>query len=94
MATLWITELATIATVDTPIAQLPPIAAQTVTFTTSTQSAALNEATRYVRIISDANCNISVGINPTATASNMRMTADIPEYFGVTPGHKIAVVAG
>ncbi len=71
---------------------LPPVAEQVVTFTTTTQSAALNAATRFVRVIADADCHIAAGANPTATTSTMKLIAGTPEYFGVTPGHKIAAV--
>lgn len=71
---------------------LPPVAQQVVTFTTTTQSAALNSSTRFVRLIADADCHIEVGANPTATTSGMKLIAGAAEYFGVTPGHKIAAV--
>ena len=74
--------------------QLPPTAGQVVTFTTSTQSSALNAATTFVRVVADADCHLEVGGNPTATTSSVvKLTAGSAEYFGVTPGHKIAVVA-
>ena len=77
-----------------PCAQLPPVAGQVVTFTTTTQSSALNAATTFVRVVADADCHIEVGANPTATTSSpVKLTAGAPEYFGVTAGHKIAVVA-
>ena len=68
MAKLWITELAYMPGMS-QVAQLPPIAEQVVTFTTTTQSAAANHSTRFVRVISDADCHIAVGDNPTATTS-------------------------
>jgi len=91
MAKLWITELAYMPGMS-QVAQLPPIAEQVVTFTTTTQSAAANHSTRFVRVISDADCHIAVGANPTATTSNMKLISGQAEYFGVTPGHKIAAV--
>ena len=45
MAKLWITELAYMPGMS-QVAQLPPIAEQVVTFTTTTQSAAANHSTR------------------------------------------------
>jgi len=73
--------------------QLPPLAGQVVTFTTSTQSSALNAATTYVRVIADADCHLEVGGNPTATTSSViKLTSGVPEYFGVTAGHKIAAI--
>lgn len=92
MAKLWITELAYMPGMS-QVAQLPPIAEQVVTFTTTTQSAAANHSTRFVRVISDADCHIAVGDNPTATTSSLKLIAGSPEYFGVTPGHKVAVIA-
>ena len=74
--------------------QVPPAAGQVVTFTTSTQSAALSAGTTFVRVVADADCHIEVGGNPTATTSSViKLTAGAPEYFGVTAGHKIAVIA-
>lgn len=92
MAKLWITELAYMPGMS-QVAQLPPIAEQVVTFTTTTtQSAAANHSTRFVRVISDADCHIAVGDNPTATTSSLKLIAGSPEYFGVGAGQKIAAV--
>lgn len=100
MASLYITEFVALpkdgpydASQPMPVGALPPVAEQKVTFTTSTQSAAFNAATRYVRVISDAACHIAAGANPTATTSNMRLIADAPEYFGVVAGQKLAAIA-
>jgi hypothetical protein len=96
MAKLWITEYTELprdAGLATPqIASTPSITTQVVTFTTSTQSAAFNASTKFVRIISDANCHLLFGANPTATTSSMRMVADAAEYFGVVAGQKVAAV--
>lgn len=95
MAKAYVTELTALATrvsTATQIAQMPPVAEQTVTFTTTTQSSAFNVATRFIRVHTDAICSISIGSNPTATTSTMRMAADTVEYFGVTAGDKIAFV--
>ena len=73
--------------------QVPPAASQVVTFTTSTQSSALSAGTTFVRVIADADCHIEVGGNPTATTSLLPLTAGQAYYFGVTPGHKVAVIA-
>lgn len=99
MATLLITEMSAIIKDDNsrpvPVAVLPPIAEQSVTFTTSTQSSTLNGATRFVRLIADADVHIAVGTNPTATASSMRLEADVAEYFGINQdGYKIAAYDG
>ncbi len=74
--------------------QEPSIAEQSpVTISgTSAQSAAFNGATRVVRLHTDAICSVSFGANPTATANTKRMAANSTEYFGVEPGHKVAVI--
>lgn len=98
MANLYITEFSSQG-VDggskapvVPVPQMPPLAQQVVTFTTTTQSAALNASTRFVRLIADADCHIEVGSNPTATTSSMKLISGQPEYFGIGPGQKIAAV--
>lgn len=63
-----------------------------VSFTTTTQSAAFAATTRFVRVQADAACFIAYGSNPTATASGIPLAADMPEYFAVSSGNKIAFV--
>jgi len=58
----------------------------------SVQSAALGASTRFVRLMADAPCSVAFGANPTATATKMRLAANVPEVFGVVPGQKIAVI--
>ena len=91
MATLWITvfEHAGEVALGDPVQEL------TVTFTTSTQSTAItgsNRKRKRVRIFSDADCNVSWGANPTATATTIPMGAENPEYFDIEAGHLIAAV--
>ena len=98
MAKLWITEFnanfyAGTLVSQMPMAQMTGAATQVVTFTTSTQSAALAAGTQFVRVIADADCHIAAGTNPTAAPADMKLIAGQAEYFGVTPGHKIAVIA-
>ena len=76
-----------------PAARTIPIAEQKVTFTTSTQSAALNASTTLVRLHTDGACSIAFGTNPTATTSNMRMALDQTEYFAVQPGTGLKIAA-
>ncbi len=59
----------------------------------SAQSGALSDVTRFVRIHAEAACRVSVGADPTASLTSMRMVAGGTEYLGVTPGLKIAVIA-
>ena len=100
MAKLYITEFTKAASSGdigglVPIAQFPSITTQVITHTgSSVQSAGFDSNTRFIRLHTDGVCHIVAGDNPTATTSNMRMSADQTEYFGVRPGQKLAVIAG
>lgn len=88
MATLWIREYDKIALDSTgkPMdAALEGDATrdQTVTFTTTVQSAAFNKSTKYVAITSSVAFHYKVGANPTATTSNLRVAADQVLFFGL-----------
>ncbi|NIT58414.1 MAG: hypothetical protein GWN00_19960 [Aliifodinibius sp.] len=70
-------------------------AGQSVTFTTSAQSAAFQDTTRFVRISCDAEAFLDFGSNPTAaTTDGINVQADTPEFFGVQPGQKVAAYDG
>lgn len=97
MAVLYVTEFAAyVAMNDTKEGQmrgLPPVAEQTVAIGAgSVASAAFNAATKCVRVMSDAVCSVAVGAAPVAAATNMRLAANVPEYFAVSPGQKIAAI--
>lgn len=88
MATLWITEYSDMPAgwkgSEIPIGMEPAVTAQTVTFTaTSAGSNAFAPRTRYVRVISDADCHLKFGVSPTATTTDTKMIAGSPEYFGI-----------
>lgn len=73
--------------------QEPNIANQQVSISASSaQSAAFSSVTRFVRVHTDVTCRIAFGDNPIASATTKRMAANSTEYFGVYPGHKIAVI--
>lgn len=97
-ATCKISEYAAIGTDATgktiPIAVEPPAAIQEVTYTTSTQSAAFNSRTLFVRIVCDAKAHYTFGVNPTATATRPYLAADLPEYFAIKSNHKVAFYDG
>lgn len=59
---------------------------------TSAQSQAFAGSTRFVRVQTDAIVSFVFGDNPVATINNARMPANGTEYFGVTPGMKLAVI--
>jgi hypothetical protein len=97
MSTLYIAEVIALGldahgqTVLAPM--MPPVAEQTVVIGSgSVASAAFGGTTRFVRIHTDAICSIAFGSAPTATSTNARMNANTTEYFGVSPGLKVAVI--
>lgn len=96
MATLFIQEYSDVAVLATTIGQAgqePALAAQTVAVGGgSLQSAAFNVNTKMVRVHTDVICSVKFGTNPTAVATELRMAANTTEFFGVTPGHKVAVI--
>lgn len=73
--------------------RLTPQTGQAVTITgTSAQSAAFAASTKYIRLVSTTACWIQFGANPTATTTtpSILLAANVPEFFGVTPGQKVA----
>ena len=95
MAVCYIAEFADLAHLDgCPVAQMPPLAEQTVAIGAEADSAAFNASTRYIRVQNDAICSIAIGLTPTATTSSLRLPADSTEYFGVPrgAGYKISVI--
>lgn len=77
-----------------PVGKESAIATQSVTYTTASQSAAFDSATRFVRIICDADGFLAFGTNPTADADSMFLPLDTAEYFGVVPGEKVSIYDG
>lgn len=74
-----------------------PAAEQTVAISgSSAASGAFNATTTLVRLHTDSICSVKFsasGSTPTATTSTMRMAADQTEYFVVSAGMKVAVIA-
>lgn len=76
-----------------PIPALTPGDSQRVAVgVSSAQSAALSSETIIVRVVADVDCYLAFGANPTATNTDLFLAAGDTEYFGVTPGTKIAVL--
>lgn len=72
----------------------PALATQSIAITGgSTQSAVFGDNVTLVRLHTDVACRIAFGANPTASASSPRMAAGQTEFFGVRPGHRVAVVS-
>ena len=75
------------------IASMPPLAEQVVAIgASSAASSAFNASTRFVCLTPKADCHIQIGAAPTATTSLLPLTSGQAYYFGVTPGHKVAVI--
>ncbi len=99
MAVLQITEYAELARDrqgnQVPVGKEPAIASQTVTYTTSTNSSAFDNKTRFIRVYADTRAHIAFGSGTqTATATNTRLAADAAEYFGVIGGQQLAAYDG
>lgn len=97
MSVLYITEFAHSGNSNSgavlQVASMPPLADQQVVFTTSSvQSAAFNDNTRFIRVHTDATCHVAFGDNPTALTSSMRLLEGWTEYFAVKAGQKVAVI--
>jgi len=72
---------------------MPPLAEQKIAVgVSSVQSTAFGPLANFIRVESDVNCYIAIGEDPTASSSTYRLVADSPEYLGISPGHKIAVI--
>jgi len=98
MATLHITEYSAMAKdANGNVLQVgkgPELATQVVTYTTTTQSSALNAETRFVRVIASAAAHLEFGSNPTSTALNLWVPASTAEFFAVNPSSKISAYDG
>lgn len=60
--------------------------------TSAACAADFQDTTRFVRIHTTAAIRIAFGKTPTAAATSQRMAANATEFFGVTPGHRVAVI--
>ena len=68
-------------------------AVQNVTYTSAANSAAMQEGTKLVRIIADADVYLDFN-GDAATASSLRLPANTVEYFGVEKGQVISCYDG
>ena len=99
MAKLFIAEYQNFAAAPNHLIQAPLEPAsveQVIDFTSGPAvSNPFSQSTRLIRLVSDAPCSVSIGINPSASAANGRMPADAVEYRGIPEGSafKISVVS-
>lgn len=75
---------------DTTFKQGPTISA-TYTATAGTTAATTSTASK-IRVVCTTAAFVKIGANPTATAADMPMTANVPEYFDVAPGDKVSAI--
>lgn len=102
MAIAYISEYETMVTIGPgmgiQVAREPSLAEQDITYSSSTPCAALNNKTRFVRIICDADAFVlfnEPGVTTNATATNSKLIkADTVEYFGVRGGMLIEFYDG
>ena len=71
------------------------IATKVKTFSTHAESDPMGSETRFVRLWSDTDCLIAAadGSTPTADQTSLPLAAKTAEYFSVSPGTIISVVA-
>lgn len=108
MATLFITEFASIGAVQFDAAIQAPSAASGVTEQagvtisgSSTLSAAFGTNSRFIMVSTDTDCSLAFGTqasdgtwnNPTAVATKHRMFANTTRFYVTNPGQKLAVIS-
>lgn len=59
---------------------------------TSKQSNAFAATTTRIRLVASQHCYIAFGANPTADNTGIMLIANVPEFFGVLPGEKVAAL--
>lgn len=80
-----------------PAGQLPvarePGTDQVVTFSGETKSNVFGDGTTVIRLISDTDCHIQFGTNPTADSNKQFLPANVVEWRGVRVNDKVSVIA-
>ena len=94
---VWITEFASLASAEgagtLQVARLPAVTRQLLDVTSGVQtSAAFNLSTNFIRVICEVQCAVR-GDGVAATANDLLIPAFGAEYFGITPGSTISVIA-
>lgn len=95
MATLNIIEFNVLGTDSRNYATMPavpPVAKDTLTYSSKTESAAF--VGNLVRLLASADCYVQFGTTVDVTTDDLKLVANQPEYFAVTPGHKLDVWDG
>jgi hypothetical protein len=98
MAKIYVTEFTSLGTAQNgspQIAARPAVARQSMAITASSTSlpTPFTAQTKYIRVHTDAICSIAISKTPTADVTYDRLPADSTEYFGVSAGDNLAVIA-
>lgn len=96
MAKAYVSEFTGILSGTIQIPSDDPIRTQVVDFTSGVAATAnvFTDATRFVRVNVDATCSTVGGLSaPTATTSDLRMSANNTEYFPAEPGQKRSFIS-
>lgn len=101
MATLYITEYSRLMIDDrgatVVVGQEPSLTQTAAIGGGSTQSAAFRPNTKFVRLHTDAICNVAFSADTSAVAianASLRLAANQTEFFGISGGGLLAVIAG
>ena len=70
----------------------PRNVAQAVSYDASVASSAFAAATKVIRVVSTTNCHVVIAAAPTALTTDLLLIANVPEFFGVKAGEKIAAI--
>lgn len=97
MASVYVTEFGKVkqgfAHANAQIADLDTIGTvHKVTIGATAQTGAFAAGTAFVRIETEGDVSFAYGSNPTATTAGSKIPANGVEYFGVTPGNKLAFI--
>ena len=59
---------------------------------TAGTTVSVSSSTTKVRVWASTNCFVLIGYAPTATSSEMPMTAGLPEVLDIVPGQKVSFI--
>jgi hypothetical protein len=67
---------------------------QTASYTSTSApiTTAFQQGVNVVRLLSSTSCHVKFGSSPVATVDDPRLAANVPEYFVVSPGQKVAAI--
>lgn len=92
MAALVISEVDLSIVAGIQAAKLPVISEQSVAIGGGSLQSTVIARTSLYRLHADTNCAFRVGSDPTAVATDTPLAAEMPEYFVISAGMKIAVI--